>query len=345
MATIASGVPTLLDVVGEVAPDGSQYDTAEVLTQNNAVLEDMTWMAGNLLTGHRDSIRTVLPTPSYRALNEGVPYTKGATTQVEEGCAMIEDFSKVDRELALLSGNVNAYRLKQARPHQIGMAHFFAQQLFYGNANVNPKGFTGLAPRYASLSKAVSNTADYIIDAGGSGSNLRSVWLIGWSHDTITGLYPKNTIGGLQHEDATNASGSGSDGIPAASVLYDAAGLPFMGYQDHWTWRCGLFVKDYRFAVRIANIDMATLNKNITVGGADLSDLMVQALERIENPAGVNLTFYAPRDISAFLRRQLLFQKNAYLSFDDRGGKKVLTFSEAAVKRVDALNVNETRVV
>jgi hypothetical protein len=345
MATIASGVPTLLDVVGEIAPDGSQFDTAEVLTQTNAVLEDMTWMAGNLLTGHRDSVRTVLPEPSFRKINQGVPYTKGASTQIEESCAMLEDFSKVDRELAILSGNVNAYRLKQAKPHQIGMAHKFARTLFYGNDNVDTESFTGLAPRYATLNKSTSNTANYVIDAGGTGSGLRSVWLIGWSHETITGLYPKNTIGGLHHEDATNASGSGADGMPAAAVLYDNNGLPFMGYQDHWVWRCGLLVKDYRYAVRIANIDLDTLNKNPDTAGADLSDLMVQALERIEMTAGVNLVFYAPRDISSFLRRQILSRKQAYLSWDEVAGKKVMMFGEAPVKRVDALNVEETQVV
>lgn len=345
MATIASGVPTLLDVIGEIAPDGSSYDTAEVLTLSNPFLEDMTWMAGNLLTGHRDSVRTVLPEPSFRKINAGVPYTKGATSQIEESCALLEDFSKVDRELAILSGNVNAYRLKQAKPHQIGMAHKFARTLFYGNDNIETAAFTGLAPRYSSGSRAVSNTADYVINAGGSGTGLRSIWLIGWSHDTITGLYPKNTVGGLHHEDATNASGSGSDGQPAASVLYDNLGNPFMGYQDHWTWRCGLMVKDYRFAVRIANIDLDTITKNPDTGGADLADLMVQALERIENTNGVSLCFYAPRELMAFLRRQLLNKRNAFLSIDEAAGKPVLRFGEAPVKRVDALNVEETAVL
>ena len=343
MATIASGVPTLLDVLGEVAPDGSQFDTAEVLTQTNPILEDMTWMAGNLMTGHKDSVRTSLPEPEWRALNEGVGYTKGSTTQIEEGCGMLEDFSKADRELALLAGDVAAYRLKQAKPHQQGFAHKMATTLFYGNANVNPKEFTGLSARYSTGDATVSNTAEYVLDAGGSGSGLRSIWLIGWSHDTITGIYPKNTVAGLHHEDATNAAGSGSDGVPAAAVLYDDAGKPFMGFQDHWTWRCGLFVKDYRYAVRIANIDLDLLTKDAATG-ADLQDLMVQALEIIESENGVNLCFYVPREIRSYLRRQILSAKNPYLTWDEAGGKKVMRFSEAAVKRTDALNVEETAV-
>lgn len=342
MAVIGSGVATLTDILSEIAPDGSQLDTAEVLKQVNPVLEDMTWMEGNLLTGHRDSVRTALPTPSFRAINEGVPVTKAAATQIEETCAMLEDFSQADRELALLAGNVDAYRLRMAKPHQQGMSHKFAETLFYGNAQAgDPKSFTGFAPRFNSLS---GPTADQIIDAGGTGTGLRSIYLVGWSDETVTGIYPKNTIGGLQHEDATNAAGSGSDGVPAAAVLQDGSGRYFMGFRDHWTWRCGLMVKDYRYVVRIANIDIDLLTKDKATG-ADLQDLMVLATETIETLEGVRAAFYAPRVVSAFLRRQLLQDKNAFMSWTDMGGKRVMSFGEIPVRRTDALNVEETEVV
>jgi len=342
MATIGSGVANLTDVLAELAPDGSQLETAEVLRQVNPVLEEMTWMEGNLLTGHRDSVRTALPTPSFRAINSGVPITKGATTQIEETCALLEDFSQADRELAILSGNVERFRLNQAKPHMQGMSHKLAETLFYGNAQAgDPKSFTGLAPRFNSLS---GPTKGQIIDAGGTGTGLRSVYLIGWSDQTVTGLYPKNSIGGLQHEDATNASGSGGDGIPPAAVLQDSNGNNFMGYRDHWTWRCGLMVKDYRFVVRIANIDIDLLTKDQSTG-ADLQDLLVQATETIESLEGVRAAFYAPRVISAFLRRQLLNEKNAFMSWMDMGGKRIMGFGEVPFRRTDALNVEETEVV
>ena len=72
----------------------------------------MTWREGNTVTGHRDAVRTSLPTPSFRAINEGVPVTKSGSTPIEETAALLEDFSRVDRELAILSGDVNAYRLR-----------------------------------------------------------------------------------------------------------------------------------------------------------------------------------------------------------------------------------------
>lgn len=338
MAVQASGVPTLLDTLSELGPDSKPYKIAEVLTRTEEILEDVVWVQGNTVTGHRDAVRTSLPTPSFRSINEGVPRTKAGSTTIEETCAMLEDFSQVDRELAELSGDVGAYRLRQAQPHMQGMANKMAQSIFYANAATNPKEFTGLTPRFNTKNTSLSQAAGQIIDAGGTGSNLRSIWLIGWSENTVFGLYPKNTQGGLLHEDMTgNANGK---------TLYDANGNPFVGFEDHWLWRCGMMVKDWRYVVRIANIDLTAL----TVSGAtgpNLQDLMIQAAELIENTSGVRAAWYVPRQIRAFFRRQIQAKANANLSWGDPSsisGRRVLAFDEMPVRRVDSLNTAETQV-
>jgi len=342
MAVTATGVQTLNDVLSVLDPQGKLLDIAEILTQDNDFLEYFNWREGNLLTGHRDAARTALPTPSFRAINEGVPVTKGAVTQIEETCAMLEDFSQCDRELAILSGNVARYRLQEGKPHIIGMGHRMAQTLIYGNNSADPKAFTGLAPRYNSLQTSVSATANNVINAGGTGAALRSIWLIVSGPDTITGIYPKGTKGGLLHEDATShANGTGENG--GGQVILDANGNPYIGFRDHWLWRCGMMVKDWRYAVRIANIDPAALTKSGSTG-ADIQDLMVQAVERVQDTSNGRAFFLMDRNLRAFFRRQLVNQKNAFLSMDDVGGKKVMNFSEVPILRTDALAVNEAQV-
>ena len=336
MGILAQTMPTLLELVNSLNPDGSEAEIAEVLTQHTEVLDDMTWMNGNKTTGHIDSYRTVLPEPQYRAINEGVGYSKGASAQMEESTAMLEDWSKCDRELALLSGNVEAYRLKEAHPHLIGFAHKMARDVFYGNANVDPKAFTGLAPRYWTLDKAKSATAENVIDADGTGTGLRSIWVVGWGHHTITGLVPKNSVGGLQHEDMTND--------PKGTKLYDDQGRPYVGYEDHWTWRCGMFVKDWRYAVRVANIDVDLLTKDAS-SGPDLIYYLTEAVERIEGTAGVKAAIYVPRTIRTWLRHQTKNAKNVMLSLDQVAGKEVLNWDGIPIRRTDALNVEETEVV
>ena len=344
MAVQGSGVTTLIDVLSAMAPDGSQMDIAEVLTQQNEVLQDMHWEEGNSVTGHKDAMRTVLPTPSFRALNAGVPVTKGGSTTIEETCSLLEDFSQVDRELAIMSGNVDRFRLREAQPHIQGMSNKMATTLFYGNSDVNPLEYTGFAPRFNTLDDTTNLGAANVIDAGGTGSDLRSVYLVGWGPQSVFGIYPKNTAGGLMHEDATNASGSGGDGSPPATVLQDASGNMYMGYRDHWVWRCGLFVKDWRFVVRIANIDLTALTRDEATGPI-LEDLFIQAAERIESLSGVQPAFYAPREIRTYFRRQIAARKAANMSWSEIGGSRVLMFDEIPVRRTDALNVAETRVV
>lgn len=335
MSVLASGVPTLIDIVSELAPDGSQLEVAEVLRKVNPILDDMVWVEGNTLTGHKDSVRTALPTPSFRAINSGVPVTKGASTPIEETAALLEDYSQVDAELANLAGDIGAYRVKQGRPHMQGMSQTQATTLFYGNIAANPRAYTGFGPRFNSLS---GPTGGQVIDAGGTGTNLRSVYLIGWSTDTVFGIYPKGTVAGLQHEDVTQA-GAGTDTM----TLTDPDGKLYQGYRDHWIWRCGLMVKDWRYVVRIANIDLDTLTPDKSTG-ADLEDLMVIATETMQSLEGVRPAFYMPRDVSTALRRQLNTSKSAFMSWNEAGGKQIMNFSEIPTRRTDALNVDEARV-
>ncbi|MGM3213940.1 phage major capsid protein, partial [Klebsiella pneumoniae] len=63
-------------------------------------------------------------------------------------------------------------------------------------------------------------------------------------------------------------------------------------------------VKDWRNIVRVANVDMSALTKDASAG-ADLIDLMVQAVEQINAPEAVKLAFYVPRTVRSFLRRQI----------------------------------------
>jgi hypothetical protein len=339
VAVQASGVPTLLDVLNEMGGDGKPLRIAEVLTRTEEILEDVVWREGNTVTGHKDAVRTSLPSPSFRSINEGVPVTKGGSTQIEETCAMLEDFSQADRELALLhGGGIEDFRVRQAKPHMQGMAHAMAQHIFYSNAATNPKAFTGLAPRFNTLDDTVSQAAGQVIDAGGTGSDLRSIWYIGWSDETVFGLYPKGTPGGLQHEDMTGAENG--------KTLNDANGNKYVGYEDHWVWRCGMMVKDWRYVVRIANIDVSQITVDAATG-PDIQDLMIQAAELIETSSSVRTAWYVPKQIRSLFRRQIQNKANANLSWGDPSsisGRKVLQFDESPVRRVDALNTSEEEV-
>lgn len=340
MAILATTTPTLLDVTRTLGPDGKQMALAEILNQENEVLNDMGWKEGNLVTGHRHAQRNTLPTVAWRRLNKGVPRSKATGRLVDEAAAILEGNAQIDRELAIMSGNIAAYRAQQGTAFVESMGQEFTQTLFYGNSTLADNEFTGFAPRFGSKTGPY---ADQIIDAGGTGTDNRSIWLIGWDQTKVTGIYPKNTIAGLQHMDVTSNVRIADDGHPIGDMVNDADGNPYLAYQDHWTWKCGLSVEDGRYVVRIANIDWSLVNADIT-GGAYLQRLMVEASERLHRGT-TKTAWYMTRGMRTMLRQQILEKKNANLSWMEMAGKKIPAFDEYPIRRVDQLEVDEARVV
>ena len=82
--------PTLMDFARREDADGKISTIVELLAQSNEILEDMTFVEGNLPTGHKTTIRTGLPSATWRLLNYGVQPSKSTTRQVTDSCGMLK---------------------------------------------------------------------------------------------------------------------------------------------------------------------------------------------------------------------------------------------------------------
>lgn len=337
MSALAASHPTLLDLAKRLDPDGKIDVIAEILTQENPILEDMNFVEGNLPTGHRTTIRTGLPTPTWRKLYGGVQPTKSNTAQVTDSCGMLEAYAEVDKALADLNGNTAAFRLSEDRAHIEGMAQELASTIIYGNEGDQPEAFTGLAPRYNSLSAA---NADNIVSAGGTGSDNTSIWLVVWGDQTLHGIYPKGSRAGLDMQDKGQ--------VTIESV--DGAGGRMEAYRTHYRHDCGLTVRDWRFAARVCNIDVSALTSDGTAADRAaaqkaLINFMVQASERIPSLSKGRAVWYVNRTIREQLRLGILEKIAGNLAWETVSGKRVMTFDDIPVKRLDAINNTEARVV
>jgi len=172
MATLSTAALTLLEWAKRLDPNGKVADIAELLTQTNEILLDMTFIEGNLPTGHRTTIRTGLPAVYWRLLNQGIAPSKSTTAQIDEQAGMLEAWSEVDVDLAELGGNVSAVRLSEARGFLEAMNQEMAATLFYGNGSLAAEEFNGLAVRYSSLTAAASGAN--VVDGGSSGSSTNA---------------------------------------------------------------------------------------------------------------------------------------------------------------------------
>ena len=331
MATLSSTNPTLADVAARLGPDGKiDPNIVEMLSETNEILDDMTFIEANGFTEHKTTIRSGLPSGTWRKLNYGVQPEKSKTVPIKDSLGMLETYAEVDKALADLNGNSAAWRLSEDRAFIEGLNQTQASTLFYGDSSLDPEKYTGLTPRYSSLS---AENGINIVDAGGTGSDNASIWLIVWGPNTCHGIYPKGSPAGLQSRDL------GED------TLIDAAGGRYQGYRTHYKWDNGLTLRDWRYVVRIANIDVSDLTKNAASGG-DLIDLLTQAIELIPNLGMGRPVFYMPRKLRSFLRRQIANKvAAATLTMEEVAGKKVVAVDGIPVRRTDALLLTEARVV
>ena len=330
MPALAANNPTLLDVAKRLDPDGKIAAIVEILNATNPVLDDLTFVEGNLPTGHRTTIRTGLPTPTWRKLYGGVQPTKSTTVQVTDSCGMLEAYAEVDKALADLNGNTAAFRLSEDAAHIEAMGQEMASTLFYGNEGTEPEAFTGLAPRYNSKS---AQNADNIIDAGGTGSDNTSIWLCVWGPQTGFGIYPKGSTAGLQMTDKGQVTVENVDGN----------GGRMEAYRTHYRWDAGLTIRDWRYFVRIANIDVSDLD---TVSNTkNIINWMIQASERIPELGKGRAAFYMNRRLREKLRLGILEKISSNLSWETISGERVMTFDDIPVRRCDALVNTESRVV
>jgi hypothetical protein len=328
-----STVATLTDVAKRLDPDGQIAQIVEMLNQFNPILDDMAWNEGNLPTGHRTTVRTGLPAVTWRLLNNGVVPSKSTTAQIDEQAGMLEAFCEIDKDLAMLNGNTAAFRMSEARAFIEAMTQEMAQTLIYGAASA-PEEFIGLAARYPALSG--SESAQNVITASGSpsGADQSSMWLVAWSPDAVFGIYPKGSQAGLVHEDLGEQMVQTGTGIGTGRM---------MALVDRWQWKCGLALRDWRYVVRICNIDTSVLVADFAGTTTRLIECMSRALDRIPTFAGTRPAFYCNRTVFSWLRIHAMNRTSNVLAIDqglDQFGnvkRGELTFQGIPVKRVDQL--------
>lgn len=331
MSTLSAKNPTLVDVTRILDPQGKIDRVANILQQYNEIVDDIPMVEGNLPTGHMFTKQTSKPSPYFRLLNEGIVPQKATTGQVTESCAIMENRNQIDKDLAELNGNTVSFRASQDRPMIEGFSDTLADTLFNGDVSVDMNKFNGLTSRYFSLGTTYA-TYGQIIDAGGTGSDNTSIYLVGWSPETVFGIYPKGSKAGLQYED-----------LGLQEVTTDATtGARMRAYESWMQWKFGLCVRDYRYVVRICNIDYSALLTASDTGdsSANLLKYLSMALDALPPGGNVKKVFYMNNKVQAMLRVKLLDKGNLALSLSDvmspsQVARKELSFFGAPCRRVE----------
>ena len=333
--------PTLADLAKLTDPDGSSAQVARLMDETNDVLKYFSFMEGNLPTGHRATMSAGIPDPTWRKLYGGTQPTTGKRVQVTDNCGELTAYGLVDKSLLELAPDPMAFRLEEDMDHIEGISQELARAIFYENETENPERITGLTPRYNS--KSAGNKRN-IIDAGGTGTDNRSIWLVVSGPTTITGIVPKGSSSGITVDDRgqqTVQMGTGPEGgMMEALVTY-------------YRVTAGVSVRNWKYAVRICNIDNSDLKPEsgivkadgTLIGGANLPQLMFKAVKLIPSLGRGNAAWYMDLDTSIILEQQFARQvAQSTLQTQEVGGVMVDMFKSIPIAICDALDMDESRV-
>ena len=329
---------SLLDVAKRTDPNGDIPRIAELLMQQNEILMDIPWLQGNLPTGTRNTIRTGMPTAYWKRPNGGNPASKSTTAQIDEAAGLLESWSVIDKQVADLNGNAQAYRLSEASAFLESMNQQLANQLIYGNSFTNPERFMGLAPRYGAINGAVN--AQNILNGLGSGSDNTSVYLVGWGENTVYGIYPRGSRAGLERYDF---------GLTYWQTSTTFGSGQLHAYVERFAWYCGLAVKDWRYVVRAPNVDVSDLvNGSGTQNAQQLLKIMTRMIDRLPNKMNIKPVFYTNRTVQSILKIQGLDKSQNILSVQQALGQfgpyMEMTFQGIPIRTNDQILNTESAV-
>lgn len=335
MAILNNANPTLVDVASMPGMERAG-EVVELLRQFNPILDDAPAFECNDGTRHLTTVRTGLPTPVWGRLYKGLPQSKSTRQEIVDTTGFLEASAQVDVRLidkVEKAEKKASLRMDEAMGHLEALAQEMASGLFYHDLAVDPEKFMGFAPRF---SDTTAENGGQIIDGGGVGADNTSIWMITWEKKTNHLLYPMGSQAGIKREDR------------GQQQAFDANGDSFFVYREDFRWDMGLSVRDWRYVVRIPNIDVSDLSIDASTG-ADLIERMTQGYYKHygRRLAAGTTKIYANTTIVKFLDFQARNAvANLFLTFDKAGpnAEEVLMFRGTPIREVDALVETEAAV-
>jgi hypothetical protein len=313
-----------------MSKDAGIVRLAEVMTETNEVQRDISWVRSNQLTSNIHYKRTVMPTAQSRQLNEGISSSVSKKEAHTDTCVQVATRSDVDIALLDIAPDPAEFLAQEARPHMTALAEMTVHGIFKGDVE---GGILGFETRLNKLNLP-GNKKNQIVDAGGTGQNLGSIYIIKWDPDEVTGIYPMNTTAGLNIE------------ILAKHMVDDKAGKKFIAHTTEFSQFYGLSVRDYRYVSRLCNIDL-DLVLNDQAAQVNLFNKLITAKNRIYNVSSGHVFMYMSPELANLIEIAGWNKTNALIGYreDIQNDTRILSFSGIPIRKNDFMSDPETQVV
>lgn len=337
MATIGNSFPSLIDHFKSVDAKGNIVPTIETLTQLTPIMRDAFVEEANQGFKHLSVIRTGLPTPTWGKLYQGIPQSKSTKQQVEDASGFVESLSTVDTRLLNYKKNPAQARADEANAHMEAMSQDVQTNFFYSDTASTPERFKGVSARYNTL------TNTQVVDGGGVGSDNTSIWMVSWGRGKTGLFYPEGSRAGIIRQDK------------GEQRVTDDIGNPYYVKEEYFRQDVGVTVGDYRYNVRIPNIDVseliagnidiyALLRKGLYKLHSTYDGEMAENFLRTSGTNGARTVIYVNRTVMEALDAQSTNDDKLELRPADLEGRMIDTYRRLPIRMTDALINAEARV-
>lgn len=321
MATLKqnSGL-TLIEAVKRETKDGNIHKIAEVLVDNNAMLEDLPFREANDRITHTSVLRVSQPAGRTRRINQPVLPSASSTEKNRDVIEMIEDWSDIDEELVSQSGDPGALRASEDVAFVEGMSQTTASRMFYGNNDVDPDQMTGILTRLNAID------GEFVVDAGGTGSDLMSLVILQPAIGQIYGVYPRGSQAGIQVRDH------------GERIKENSSFERLVVWSTQFKNQFGIVVENPKCMAAIRNIE-STGSSNI-FNFEDVIDVKLS----MKN-GGKNAIIYANRKLFGQIKKIALNRTNVNLTMDNVfGDGQMPVIDGTPVRLADALTITESEI-
>jgi len=271
MAVVGQPFIDLIDINKAKGADGKvTASLIDIVARQSPVLRSSYMGACNNNTTHKHVIRSGRGMASWGRLYKGIAASKGNTFQVEDTTGFLEARTEIDMRLLELEGdNAAKYKLLEAEGQLQTVTENFETAFFYSDTAAAPDEIKGLGARYGTISNA--GPGNQIVDAGGTGSDNMSVWMMTWGPRACALIHPSKVSGGIERQQK------------GEQRVLDDNGNPYYAEEDIYRLHTGVSVGDWRYVVRIANIDVSAFATDPS-GAIDwLRDAYYKHRGRVEN--------------------------------------------------------------
>lgn len=295
-----------------------------------------TMVRGNDGQGMKGALAEKYPEGQLIGINEGWNASNPTGRAVRYPSCIVRDRSVIGKlQLERMPEKDRAlYRARKDQMFIRGLTRSMVKRVFQGNPATDPRDCMGLA-NIVLPNRDGGAWNNSIIDAGGTGDNLTSIYFIHWHPEAMTLFFPEN--GG--------ATGISVEVQKAPIYVPDANGKMFPAYVTEFGYDLGVFAGNPENIVRIVNVD--TTKITTAKGAADLLKLFVEARHRLRTDDFSSVGIYCTDQVGMIYDLQLLEKTRYTLEYKTFGQREgMLSFGGIPIYQygTDVLSANESAI-